>query len=137
MFDILRRRRERKETERQAWIAKWQDIFDPALHQRVIDATDRALATAPPGLVDTDVTEGISHVSTWWTCHRFEDTSAQRTTHPDGINYQIFVEQADPDDGAWVLVSTRPDRGHEFQVRWMPGQGFETVEQFLSWFELS
>jgi len=136
MLGIGRRRRAREEAARQAWMAKWQDTLDPALHQRVIDATDRALAATLPGYADVDVADGITHTSAWWTRHQVDDTSAQRTVHPDGTDYQIFIEDWDPNDGPWVLVSTRPDWEPGSKVRWMPGQGFETVEQFLDWFEL-
>lgn len=134
MFGILRRRRERQEAEHQAWVAKWQDIFDPALHQRVIDATDKALAGA--SRVDVGVYGDTNHTSAWWTWRHPGDTSAQRTIHPTGVNYQIFIEAEDrPDDGPWVLTSTQAADWDEFQVRWMPGQGVKTVEQFLDWFE--
>lgn len=135
MLGIGRRRRAREEAARQAWMAAWQDVLDPALHQRVIDATDRAIGAALPRNLDIDVTDGITHTSAWLTCLQVEIASAQKTVHPDGADYQIFIEQDDPDAGPWVLVSTRPDWGHGSKVRWMPGQGFETVEQLLDWFE--
>lgn len=119
------------------WMVRRREILDPALRQRVIDLVDAAVANALPGEAETDTDDGVQHTSVWWSWKQDGDTSAQKTVHPIGRDYQICVEAGDEAkdevDGPWVFVTTRDA---DLRVLWMPGMGFEDVDRFLDWFEV-
>jgi hypothetical protein len=127
------RKREQEEAARQAWLAQRKLIDDPALRQRVIDTVDEAIATATPEQTQDETLGGVRHVSVWWSWKSEGDTSAQKSIYRDGCDYAVVVEGDDPDDGPWVLATSRSDGGVAV-VRWMPGLGFDTAETFLDRF---
>jgi hypothetical protein len=117
------------------WMVRRREILNPALRQRVIDLVDAAVANARPGQTGTDIDDGITHTSVWWSWRQDGDTSAQKTVHPTGYDYTIDVEaenEVDEIAGPWVFVTTRDS---DQRVLWMPGMGFEDVDRFLDWFE--
>jgi hypothetical protein len=115
------------------WMVRRREIHDPQLRQRVIDIVDRAVANALPGQAESDTHDGVKHTAVWWSWQAEGDTSAQKTTHPDGFDYELTVEHDDgPGDGPWAFVR---DRDGDTRVLWMPGLGFEELHKFLAWWE--
>jgi hypothetical protein len=126
---ILSARREAR--ERAEFLARQQRSLNPALRARIIVATGHALAIPETGPVEVEGNASCTNQAVFWVSREGLEVSAQRQVWHTGRTdaHEIFIEGVDPNAGPWLSTSA------DEIVRFNPGAGFDSAEQFLAWFE--